>query len=69
MALELEWRAASKTRANLKYLSKWGPYECLYVIAKSLQRFKTKYPQVPLEGLQATQMLRVRPTAEGRLEL
>eukprot|EP00972_Heterocapsa_arctica_P018784 2777322-Heterocapsa_arctica.AAC.1 len=68
MALELECKAASKARADLKYPSTWGPYECLWVIGKSLDRFKIKYPQVPLQGLQAMQMLRVRPTLEGRLE-
>ena len=41
----------------------------LHVMAEGYARFceKNKH-KVPLEGLQANQMLRVRPTAEGRLE-
>jgi hypothetical protein len=68
-ALETEWKEASKTTRNLKYPNCWGPYECLHVIGKSLERFKQNYPNVPLQGLQATQMLRVRPTLEGTLEM
>ena len=58
---------------NLQYLASWGPFECIYVMSKAYERFREKYKgKVPLEGLQASQMLRVRPTAlghEGRLEL
>jgi hypothetical protein len=68
-ALETEWKEAMKTRSDLKYPNSWGPYECLHVIGKSLERFKQKFPKVPLQGLQATQMLRVRPTLEGTLEI
>jgi hypothetical protein len=67
-ALETEWKEASKLKPGLKYPNCWGPYECLYVIGKALERFKARFPQVPLEGLQAVQMLRVRPTIDGRLE-
>eukprot|EP00972_Heterocapsa_arctica_P045031 6645349-Heterocapsa_arctica.AAC.1 len=30
MALENEWKHASKTKTGLKYPNCWGPYECLY---------------------------------------
>jgi hypothetical protein len=67
--LETEWKEASKHTPGLKYPNCWGPYECLYLVGKALMRFKKKFPNVPLEGLQAVQMLRVRPTIEGRLEI
>ena len=67
--LETEWKEASKHTPGLKYPNCWGPYECLYLVGKALERFKKKFPNVPLEGLQAVQMLRVRPTIEGRLEI
>ena len=58
---------------DLQYPASWGPFECIYVVSKAYERFREKYKgKVPLEGLQANQMLRVRPTAlgpEGRLEL
>ena len=54
---------------EIKYPSNWGPYEVLHVMGEGYARFCAKNKQkVPLEGLQANQMLRVRPTAEGRLE-
>ena len=53
------------------YPSNWGPFECLWTASKGLRAFREKYAgRVPLEGLQANQMLRVRPSAEsGHLEL
>ena len=58
---------------DLQYLASWGPWECIYVVSEAYKRFRNKNKgKVPLEGLQANQMLRVRPTAlgpEGRLEL
>ena len=73
-ALESEWYVEQAKRPSAKrerkYPSQWGPFECLYVIGEAYARFRARYlTQVPLEGLQATQMLRVRPTSEGRLEL
>ena len=73
-AMESEWYAEQAKRPrgqkDLQYPNKWGPFECLYVIGEALRRFKAKYKaQVPLQGLQANQMLRVRPTSAGALEL
>ena len=68
LALELEWKRKRLARPDLKYPNQWGPYECLYIVSEGLAQFKAKFPKVPLDGLQATQMLRVRPTAEGFLE-
>ena len=60
----LEGRRTCSTRTS------GAPFECLYVIGEALRRFKAKYKgRVPLEGMQANQMLRVRPTSAGRLEL
>ena len=40
------------------------------VVSYALKNFKSDSAgRVPLQGLQANQMLRVRPTLEGRLEL
>ena len=40
------------------------------MIGEAYRRFKERYQgRVPLEGMQAGQMLRARPTSEGRLEL
>ena len=74
-ALESEWVQQKKKIENhdLQYPASWGPWECIYVVSEAYKRFREKYKgKVPLEGLQANQMLRVRPTAlgpEGRLEL
>ena len=69
-ALETEWQARSQEDPTLAYPNVWGPFECLWVLSKGLQRFKAKSEgRVPLHGFQANQMLQVRPTAEGRLEL
>ena len=69
-ALETEWQSRRNEDPTLAYPSVWGPFECLWVLSKGLQRFKAKSEgRVPLQGSQANQVLRVRPTAEGRLEL
>ena len=69
LALELEYKNKVASRPNLKYPSTWGPYECLYVVCEGLRRFKRQHPLVPLQGLQENQMLRVRPSPQGTLEL
>ena len=82
-ALESEWWAERREQQQrraaegleedpkmVKYPSSWGPFECLYVISEGYARFCEKFKdQVPLQGLQANQMLRVRPSGEGNLEL
>merc|ERR1712194_219255 len=71
-ALEHEYLRAKKTASDPKLLkppTTWGPFECLHVVNKAYERFQAKYKdKVPLQGLQANQMLRVRPTTEGRLD-
>ncbi len=73
-ALEQEWLNKQKTveGRKAKYPSSWGPFECLFVVSKAYERFcEETRGKVPLEGLQANQMLRVRPTSAEppRLEL
>ena len=74
-ALESEWKQEKKKPENhdIQYPASWGPWECIHVVSEAYKRFRDKNKgKVPLEGLQANQMLRVRPTAlgpEGRLEL
>ena len=54
---------------ELKYPSNWGPYEVLYCVSEGYKRFCQKYEtKVPLEGLQANQILRVRFDEQGSLE-
>ena len=54
---------------EVKYPATWGPFEVLHCMAEGYARFcEQSRGKVPLEGLQSNQMLRVRPTAEGRLE-
>ena len=68
-ALESEWLVESKKqehRGQLRYPNAWGPYECLHVVSEAYARFREKYKaKVPLEGLQANQILRVRPRTSG----
>ena len=69
-ALETEWQAKRQSDPGLAYPSTWGPFECLWVLSKALHRFKADSEgRVPLQGMQANQMLRVRPTTTGTLEL
>ena len=71
-ALEHEYLRECKRvgSSKLKLPTSWGPFECLHVISEAYGRFQAKFKeQVPLEGLQANQMLRVRPSTEGTLEL
>jgi len=71
-ALESEWLEKMRKSPNkeVKYPSSWGPFECLWVIGEAYKRFREESKnKVPLEGLQANQMLRVRPTAEGTLAM
>ena len=70
-ALESEWLNKQKTPEgrDAKYPSSWGPFECLYVVSKAYERFcEESRGKVPLEGLQANQMLRVRPTEATETE-
>ena len=69
-ALEIEWQAKRGADPGLAYPNVWGPFECLWVLSKALHRFKANSEgRVPLQGMQANQMLRVRPTTTGTLEL
>merc|ERR1712194_811560 len=72
-ALEHEHLRAKKTASDPKLLkppTSSAPFECLHVVNEAYARFQAKYKdKVPLEGLQANQMLRVRPTTGGRLGL
>ena len=71
-ALEQEWLRESKEvdKSTLRPPTSWGPFECLYVVAEAYKRFQEKLKsKVPLEGLQASQMLRVRPNENNELEL
>ena len=71
-ALEQEWLRESKKvdKNTLRPPTSWGPFECLYVVAEAYKRFQEKFKgKVPLEGLQANQMLRVRPNENNELEL
>ena len=46
-----------------------APYEVLYCVSEGYKRFCKKYEaKVPLEGLQANQILRVRFNEQGNLE-
>ena len=55
---------------NWKYPSTWGPYECLYCVSEGYRRFREKHTEaVPLQGLQANQMLAVRPNEQGELQV
>ena len=74
-ALEHEYLRAKKTASDPKLLkspTSWSPFECLHVVNEAYARSQAKYKdRVPLEGLQANLVLRVRvrPTTEGRLDL
>ena len=71
-ALEEEHRRACKTtdKNELKAPTSWGPFECLYVVTEAYKRFQEQYKgRVPLEGMQANQMLRVRSTENNELKL
>ena len=70
--LEQEWlqKVKAEPQAGHKYPSSWGPYECLYCVSEAYTRFREKNKDaVPLQGLQANQMLAVRPTDEGELKV
>ena len=73
-ALESEWlqQQRASDKKDLRHPGSWGPFECLYVVAEAYKRFCQEFEgKVPLEGMQANQMLRVRPTEAQppRLEL
>ena len=63
-ALDHEFIRASRTgdHKKLKLPTTWEPFGCWHVVNEAYARFQAKYKdKVPLEGLQANQMLRVRP--------
>ena len=62
---QLEQEFRNKSTDHSDYVPKWGAYEVLRIAGESLKRFKVKYPQVPLQGLIQTNMLVLRPTADG----
>ena len=67
---QLEQESKNKAKEYKDYNpAKWGPYEVLHVAGEGLKRFKQKYVRVPLEGLIRNNMLVIKPTSDGNMEI
>eukprot|EP00959_Pyramimonas_sp_CCMP1952_P407432 8538873-Pyramimonas_sp.AAC.1 len=67
-----DWIQKAKAEPQKEYKSptQWGPYECLYCISEARTRFREQNKgAVPLQGAQAKQMLVLRPTEQGELNV
>ena len=59
---DLEMEAKNKNKDIT--LFKWGPNEYVYIVAKGIDKFMVKNPQVPLQGMISNQVLATRPTMD-----
>ena len=50
---------------------KWGPFEYMEVLSRGMERFETRNPLVPIQGLIQDHVLAVRPTydEDGQLQI
>ena len=60
LQFDLEEEAKQKNKKGVKI--KWGPHEYLHILSKGVERFKSRNPLVPIQGMVSNHMLATRPT-------